>query len=65
MTNVLIITNKSDITSDFIVERLKERNISFYRFNTEEVSKSCFLTFDFQKDFFILSDTTEDLNFQL
>lgn len=51
MTNVLIITNKSDITSDFIVERLKERNISFYRFNTEEVSKSCFLTFDFQKDF--------------
>lgn len=57
MTNVLVITNKSDITSDFIVKRLKERNISFYRFNTEEVSKSCFLTFDFQKDLFILSDT--------
>lgn len=57
MTNVLIITNKSDITSDFIVKRLKERNISFYRFNTEELSRSCFLTFDFQKDIFILSDT--------
>ena len=56
MTKILIITNKSDLTSDFIVKRLKERNISFYRFNTEEISKSCFLTFDFQKGLFTLSD---------
>ena len=57
MTKVLIITNKSDLTSDFIVKRLKERGISFYRFNTEEISKSCFLTFDFQRNIFMLSDT--------
>lgn len=56
MVNVLIITNKSDLTSDFIVKRLREKNISFYRFNTEELSKSCFLTFDFQKDLFTLTD---------
>lgn len=65
MTNVLIITNKNDITSDFIVKRLKERNISFYRFNTEEVSKSCFFTFDFQKGLFILSDTVLCKQFNL
>lgn len=57
MTKVLIITNKNDLTSDFIVKRLKEKNLFFYRFNTEEISKSCFLTFDFQKDSFILTDT--------
>lgn len=57
MTNVLIITNKTDLTSDFIVKRLKERNISFYRFNTEELCKSIFITFDFHKNSFILSDT--------
>lgn len=56
MTKVLIITNKSDLTSDFIVKRLKERNIFFYRFNTEEISKSCFLTLDFQRNLFMLSD---------
>jgi len=57
MTKVLIITNKSDLTSDFIVKRLKEKHLSFYRLNTEEISKSCFFTFDFQKNLFILSDT--------
>ena len=57
MTKVLIITNKSDLTSDFIVKRLRERKIFFYRFNTEEISKSCFLTFDFQRNLFILTDT--------
>lgn len=57
MTKVLIITNKSDLTSDFIVKRMRERGISFYRFNTEEISKSCFLTFDFQRNIFMLSDT--------
>jgi len=65
MTKVLVITNKSDLTSDFIVKRLKERNISFYRFNTEELSKSCFLTFDFQKNIFTLSDTVLCAQFNL
>jgi glutathione synthase/RimK-type ligase-like ATP-grasp enzyme len=65
MSEVLIITNKSDLTSDFIVKRLKERNISFYRFNTEEISQSCFLSFDFQKNLFILSDTILRKQFNL
>ncbi|NDW11264.1 MvdC/MvdD family ATP grasp protein, partial [Dysgonomonas sp. 520] len=65
MTKVLIITNKNDLTSDFVVKRLKERAIYFYRFNTEELSKSCFLTFDFQKNLFILSDTILNRQFNL
>jgi glutathione synthase/RimK-type ligase-like ATP-grasp enzyme len=65
MTKVLIITNKSDLTSDFIVKRLKERNIYFYRFNTEELSKSCFFTFDFQKNLFLISDSILKKQFNL
>lgn len=65
MTKVLIITNKSDLTSDFIVKRLKERSISFYRFNTEELCKSVFVTFDFHKNVFILSDTILSRQFNI
>jgi hypothetical protein len=65
MTKVLIITNKNDLTSDFVVKRLKERGIFFYRFNTEELSKSCFITFDFQKNLFILFDTILNKQFNL
>jgi len=56
MTKVLVITNKNDITSDFIIQKLKERGVFFYRFNTEELSKNCFVTLDFQKDNFLLYD---------
>ena len=47
MTKVLIISNKSDITSDFIVKHLKEQNVAFYRFNTEELTKSVTLSIKF------------------
>lgn len=56
MTKVLIITNKSDVTSDFIVKELKQRKIDFFRFNTEELTKSCFITLDFAKDSFVIHD---------
>jgi glutathione synthase/RimK-type ligase-like ATP-grasp enzyme len=65
MTKVLIITNKNDITSDFIVKKLKERSIAFYRFNTEELSKSCFVTLDFQKNRFLLIDENLKMEFNL
>lgn len=57
MTKVLVITNKTDLTSDLIVSRLKKRNISFYRLNTEELFKSCFLTLDFGQDSFFIFDS--------
>lgn len=41
MTNkVLLLTNKDDITTDFIVKKLREKRIDFYRINTEEIGVS-------------------------
>ncbi|MEA4886004.1 MAG: hypothetical protein VB063_04885 [Bacteroides graminisolvens] len=65
MTKVLIITNKNDITSDFIVKSLQERGVSFYRFNTEELSISCFLSIDYQKSTFLLVDRILNQTFDL
>ena len=33
---LLIITNKADLTSDYLILRLNERQIPFYRFNTDD-----------------------------
>lgn len=56
MIKVLLITNKSDVTTDFIVKRLKEENVNFYRLNTEDLLSSTFLSFDFSKNQFKLFD---------
>lgn len=56
MIKVLIITNKSDLTSDFIVRELSNRNIEFYRFNTEELTCSIDVTLDFSKNRYTLYD---------
>ncbi len=65
MTKVLIITSKNDITSDFIVKCLKNRSIVFYRLNTEELSNSCYLTFDFQNNIYKLYDKILDAELNL
>jgi len=44
--NVLIITNKEDITSDFIVRELTLQNIPFFRLNTEEIGSSIHISLD-------------------
>jgi glutathione synthase/RimK-type ligase-like ATP-grasp enzyme len=66
MTKVLIISNKSDLTSDFVVKRLKEKNIDFYRFNTDELTKSVSCTLDLESNSFYLFDlkTSEKINLQ-
>lgn len=33
---LLIVTNKTDLTSDYLILKLKEQNIPFFRFNTED-----------------------------
>jgi glutathione synthase/RimK-type ligase-like ATP-grasp enzyme len=64
MTKVLLLSNKSDLTSDFIVKKLKERNIDFYRFNTDELTKSISVSLDFNKESYQLFDfkTNEIIN---
>jgi len=56
MMKTLVISNKSDVTSDFIVKKLKERGIGFYRFNTEDLTKTCSLILNFSLKTFCLKD---------
>jgi hypothetical protein len=65
MTKVLIITNKNDITSDFVVKKLKERCINFYRFNTEELSHTCFITIDLENDRYVIWDKNTNIEHDL
>lgn len=55
-TNVLLITNKGDITTDFIVRELKNQEIPFFRLNTEEITKSISLSFNVEKSEFLIID---------
>lgn len=36
---IFIITHKNDYTVDFVIEKLNKRNISYYRFNCEDIDK--------------------------
>ena len=57
-SKVLLLTNKNDITADYIVLELQKRNVEYFRFNTEDyhqkVSCSFFLS---DKKPFILFET--------
>ncbi|WP_417197729.1 MvdC/MvdD family ATP grasp protein [Bizionia sp.] len=65
MTKVLIISNKSDITSDFIVKSLRENSIEFYRFNTEELTKSVTFSLDFSSSSYQIIDSKFERSFNL
>lgn len=57
MMKIVIITNKNDITSDFIVRKLQEKKVNFYRLNTEEIGKSINIQLDFTNNSFLIHDT--------
>ncbi|AYL96527.1 MvdC/MvdD family ATP grasp protein [Mucilaginibacter celer] len=63
--SILIITNKSDITSDFIVKNLSQRRLPFYRLNTEDIGRSILVNFDFVAEKFLLKDLRLDLEIDL
>lgn len=65
MTKVLLITNKSDITSDFIIKRLHERKIRFYRFNTDELTKSVFVSININTSSYTLKDVNLNVEVNL
>lgn len=65
MIPVLLITNKTDVTTDFIVRRLKEKNVNFYRFNTEDIGNSVDVIFDFERKIFHLNDRELDIEVDL
>lgn len=56
MNDVLIITNKEDITVDFIINELINRNAKYYRFNTEEIGSELLIDFEPLKNNLIIND---------
>lgn len=62
---VLVITNKSDLTADFIIKKLKEKKIPFYRFNTEELTKSLSLTLNFSENSYYIFDSIANTQINL
>ena len=62
---VLLFTNKEDVTTDFVVQELKLRDIDFYRFNTEELSKTVEIDLDFEKERYQLIDKQDNKEYDL
>lgn len=54
---VLFITNKDDLTTDFVVREIVRAEVPFYRFNTEELGVTVFVTLDFHNSLFFLYDS--------
>lgn len=51
---ILLITNKRDLTTDYIVRELRYRNIDFFRVNTEDLTaNSVFVGIQHRDDWFI------------
>lgn len=65
MTNILLITNTTDFTADYVVRSLKRLKAAYYRLNTDEIGTSVFLTFDFSNDHYTLCDRPKGLTFDL
>lgn len=65
MTKVLLITNTSDFTCDYVVRSLNKFGADYYRLNTDEIGSDVFLTFDFAHDIYTLSDRPKGLTIDL
>ena len=65
MIKILLISNKQDYTTDFVVKRLKEFNADFYRLNTDDIGMSCFITFNYMNQKYELYDKHLNKNFDL
>ena len=46
MKTVLVITNKDDITVDFVIKELQKRGITYYRLNTEDIPNKIYVNFN-------------------
>ncbi len=62
---ILLITNKEDITVDYVVRELKKRNTSYYRLNTEDIPGNICIDFNFSKDTFLLYDLVKECTVDL
>lgn len=65
MTKVLIITNTTDFTVDYVVRSLDNIQASYYRLNTDEIGIYVFLSFDFTEDRYIIYDKLRGVTFDI
>ena len=62
---ILLITNKEDITVDFIVQELKKRNCCYYRLNTEDIPEFIDVDFCIERNHFHLIDKKKGISINL
>lgn len=65
MTKVLLITNTSDFTCDYVVRSLERLGADYYRLNTDEIGSAIFLSFDFANNVFTLYDRPKESKIDL
>jgi glutathione synthase/RimK-type ligase-like ATP-grasp enzyme len=59
--NILVLTNKGDITSDFIIQNLSDLGVPFYRLNTDEIGNTIRLSFDVINNEYLIYDAGRDI----
>ena len=57
---ILVITNKDDVTTDLVIDKLNNSGDIYYRFNTEELCKSVNLVFRPKEKEFALLDSKKN-----
>ena len=65
MKMILIITNKDDVTVDFIVRELQARDIQYYRLNTEDIPDKIHVNFDLNQNSYHLVDKIKNVKLNL
>ncbi len=65
MKMIIILTNKEDVTVDFIVRELKRQEIEYYRLNTEDIPQKVEVNFSIEEDKFLLLDKVKNIEVDL
>lgn len=62
---ILLITNKEDVTVDFVVRELRHANCEFYRLNTEDIPEFVEIRFSIDKGNYIIYDKVKSQSIDL
>lgn len=62
MKIVLILTSKDDVTVDFIVKELKDREIAYYRLNTEDMPDKISIDFNINNNDYRIIDNIKNVS---
>ena len=62
---ILLITNKEDVTTDFVVNQLNKTGAQYFRLNTEDLVSKIGVSFDIEKNEYILIDHEKHQNINL